>query len=301
MSAVADDRTSGSGQVALEFLAELSRWAALDTSTSPAAFRAALLERLRAAQAAQPTMALVHQLAARALSVADTGVARGDRVPDLRAHLARSCAAERDDLHAAQAAVAATAAKLVGERGSWIATLSASGTVRAALIELQRAGREPRVIVGEGRPGLEGRAMAAALATAGIPVWLVVDAALPLLLSPARMLWLGADAVTDQGVINKVGSYAAALAAREHSVPVYALAHRRKFLPAATPALTIAEMPPAEVWDTPAAGVRPRNIYFEVVPLSLVRGVVVEDSVLGATEAVTVARERALPDELAGG
>ena len=57
----------------------------------------------------------------------------------------------------------------------------------------------------------------------------------------------------------------------------------------------------AEVWDAPAAGVRPRNIYFEVVPLSLVRGVVVEDSVLGATEAVTVARERALPDELAGG
>src|SRR5256885_8266549 len=35
-----------------------------------------------------------------------------------------------------------------------------------------------------------------------------------------RSLWLGADAVTDQGVVNKVGSYAAALAAREHSVPV---------------------------------------------------------------------------------
>ena len=299
MSAAADDRTSGSGQVALEFLAELSRWAALDTSTSPAACRAALLERLRAAQAAQPTMALVHQLAARALGVVDTGVARGNRVPDLRAHLARSCAAERDDLGAAQAAVAATAAKLVTERGAWIATLSASGTVRDALLELQRAGREPRVIVGEGRPLLEGRAMAAALAAARIPVWLVVDAALPLLLAPARMLWLGADAVTDQGVINKVGSFAAALAAREHSVPVYALAHRRKFLPAATPALSIAELPPAEVWDTPAAGVRPRNIYFEVVPLSLVRGVVVEDGVLGATEALTVARERALPDDLA--
>jgi translation initiation factor eIF-2B subunit delta len=246
-------------------------------------------------------MALVHQLAARALSVADTGVARGDRVPDLRAHLARSCATERDDLRAAEAAVASTAAKLVAERGAWIATLSASGTVREAFLELQRTGREPRVIVGEGRPLLEGRGMAAALAAAGIPTWLVVDAALPLLLSPARMLWMGADAVTDQGVINKVGSYAAALAAREHSVPVYALAHRRKFLPAATPALQIAEQPAAEVWEDAVAGVRPRNIYFEVVPLSLVRGVVVEDAVLGATEAATVARERPLPAELAGG
>ncbi len=297
----ADDRTSGSGRVALEVLGELERWAATDTSTSPAAFRAALLAHLRAAQAAQPTMALVHQLAARALSVADTGVARGDRVPDLRAHLARSCAAERDDLRAAGAAVALTAAKLATERGPWIATLSASGTVREAMLELKRAGREPRVIVGEGRPLFEGRGMAAALAAAGIPAWLVVDAALPLLLSPARMLWLGADAVTDQGVINKVGSYAAALAAREHSVPVYALAHRRKFLPASTPALRIAEQPPAEVWDAAVEGVRPRNIYFEVVPLSLVRGVVVEDAVLGPTEAATVARERPLPAELAGG
>jgi translation initiation factor eIF-2B subunit delta len=115
------------------------------------------------------------------------------------------------------------------------------------------------------------------------------------------MLWIGADAVTDQGVVNKVGSYAAALAAREHSVPVYALAHRRKFMPAATPALTIAEQPPSEVWDAPAPGVRPRNIYFEVVPLSFVRGIVVEDAVLGPTEAATVARERPLPAELAGG
>lgn len=301
MTATGEDRTSGSSHVALGFLAELERWTATDTSGTPAAFRAALLARLRAAQAAQPTMALVHQLAARALDVADTGVARGDRVADLRAHVARSCGTERDDLNAAQTAVAKTAARLVTERGGWIATLSASGAVREGLLELQRAGREPRVIVGEGRPLFEGRAMATSLAAAAIPVWVVVDAALPLLLSQARMVWLGADAVTDQGVVNKVGSFAAALAAREHSVPVYALASRRKFLPATTAALSIAEMPPAEVWKTPAAGVRPRNIYFEVVPLPLVRGVVVEDAVLGATEAATVARERPLPEELAGG
>jgi len=129
----------------------------------------------------------------------------------------------------------------------------------------------------------------------------VVDAALPLLLSQARMVWIGADAVTEQGVVNKVGSFALALAAREHSVPVYALAQRRKFLPAATGALRIAEMAPAEVWDEPAPGVRPRNVYFEVVPLPLVRGVVVEDAVLGVTEAATLAKERPLPAELRAG
>jgi hypothetical protein len=47
--------------------------------------------------------------------------------------------------------------------------------------------------------------------------------------------------------------------------------------------------------------VRPRNVYFEVVPLPLVRGVVVEDAVLGVTEAATLAKERPLPAELQAG
>jgi translation initiation factor 2B subunit (eIF-2B alpha/beta/delta family) len=105
--------------------------------------------------------------------------------------------------------------------------------------------------------------------------------------------------VTESGAINKIGSFAAALAAREHSVPCHALAGRRKFLPASTRALRIIEMPPAEVWDAPAPGVQPRNVYFEIVPMGLLRGVVVEGEVLGPTEAATLARERALPEELA--
>jgi translation initiation factor 2B subunit (eIF-2B alpha/beta/delta family) len=295
-----DDHGSGSSDVGLAFLGELERWVATDTSRSARALHAALLPWLRAAQAAQPSLALVHQLAARALEVAGAGASRGDPPPDLRAHLARSCAAERGDLLAAREGVARGAAALVAPRGVWIATLSSSATVREALIAARRAGREPRALVAEGRPGLEGRAMAAALAAAGIPVWLVVDAALPLLVSQAGMVWLGADAVTEAGVLNKVGSFALALAAREHSVPVWALADRRKFLPAGTAALRIVERPPAEVWDAAPAGVQPRNVYFEVVPMPLLRGIVVEDGVLGASEAATVARERPLPVELQG-
>ena len=63
---------------------------------------------------------------------------------------------------------------------------------------------------------------------------------------------------------------------------------------------SIAEMPPAEVWETPAEGVQPRNVYFERVPLPLLRGVVVEDVVLPPGEAAALARERPLPGELAG-
>lgn len=298
MTSWANDRTSGSSDVAGNFLADLERRVATDRSASPLALRASLLAEIRRAQAAQPSFGLIHQLSARALSVADTALERGDTLADLRARLAESCAAERADLAASRLAVARTAAALVAERGVWIATLSFSTAVRDALLELSRRGLGPRALVAESRPGLEGRALAAALAGAGLTTWLVVDAALPLLVSQATHVWIGADAVTDRGVLNKVGSYAIALAAREHSVPVYALASRRKFLAAATPALAIAEMPTAEVWDQPPPGVKPRNVLFEMAPLALFTGVVVEDAVLPPGEAAALARERPLPEEL---
>jgi len=301
MTSWTDDRTSGSSDVASAFLAELRRWAAVDTSTSAPALRVALVAQLRAAQAAQPTLALIHQLGARALSVVDAGLARGVSIPALRRHLEESCAAELSDLAVTRLAVARLAAELFTQRGAWVATLSGSTAVHDAVLEAQRAGREPRVLVAESRPRFEGRALAASLAEAGITTWLVVDAALPMLVAQAHVVWIGADAVTDRGVLNKVGSYALALAAREHSVPVYALAERRKFIPANTRALTIAEMPPEEVWDAPVPGMRPRNIYFELVPMALLRGVVVEDAVLPPGEAAILARERALPAELAKG
>lgn len=291
-------RAAGADEPALEVLDQLERWLAMDTSGSAHALRAALLAWLRAAQAAAPSEALVHQLATRALDVADASVAREDTPVTMRASLAQSCAVERDDLDQALDAVARTAIELLPGSDAWIATLSHHRVVREAFRGALRAGKKPRALVGESRPRLLGRDLAAALATHEIPVWLLVDAALPLLVSQAKAVWLGAHAVTNRGVIHEVGSYALALAAREHSVPVYALAPRRAFLPAATPALGIAEMPPEEVWEDPTPGVQPRNVYFEMVPLELFRGVVVEDAVVGANEAAALAIERTLPVDL---
>ena len=291
---------AGASAEALGFLARLERWTAAEAAEGTAALHAALLAWLRAEQAAHAANGLVHQLAARALDVAAADLERGSDPAELRAHLAQSCVAERADLEGARTAVARTAAALVTERGAWIATLGGGSTVALALLELQRLGRGPRALVGEGRPLLAGRALAAELGHAGVPTWLVVDGALPVLLSQAAGLWLGADAVTDRGAIVAVGGYAAALAAREHSVPVHVLATRRRFLPATTGALRIDEMPPAEVWEAPPVGVRPRNVRADLLPLELVRGVAVEDGVLGPTESATVARERPLPEPLAG-
>jgi translation initiation factor 2B subunit (eIF-2B alpha/beta/delta family) len=294
------DCTHGSTDVARGFLDRLERFVATDVSASPAALQRALLGWLRAEQAGQPTMAIVHQLAGRALDVARTAAAPGGGIAELRTRIAESCAAERRDLETSLRDLARTSVRLLSRRDAWIATLSHSRAVIEALRLARIQGMRPRALVGEGRPLFEGRRTAAELAACGIPVWLVADSALPLLLSQAAQVWLGADAVTDRGVLNKIGSYAVALAAREHSVPVYVLAGRRKFVPAGTGALRILEMPPVEIWDDPPAGVEAHNVYFELVPLELLRGVAVEDGVLGAGEAAQLARERELPESLRG-
>lgn len=299
MSGFAEDRTSGSGGVAARFLSDLQHFVANDRSHSTAELRSALFTWVREAQRQAPSFALVHQFAARALSVANAGSARGDSPADLRAHLAQSCHVEAVDLAAATEGVAKTAAATITTNEPWIATLSNSTAVLEALRVVHRQGRKPRVLLAESRPRLEGRDMAKALADDGIPVWIVADAALPMLMQQAAALWLGADAVTELGALNKMGSFVAALAAREHSVTVHVLAHRRKFLPAATRSLAIAEMPAAEIWENPPQGVRPRNIYFEMVPMKLIRGICTEDGVIGPSEAVLVAQDRALPEELA--
>ena len=127
MNDFARDRHCGSTDVARAFLDDLRRWTERDRSTSIPALRAALLAHLRTGQAAQPAMGLVHQLAARALDVADSSARREDGSPALREHLANSCAVEREDLERLGPAVAAWAVKTLEGSGGWIATLSSSG------------------------------------------------------------------------------------------------------------------------------------------------------------------------------
>ena len=106
MSGFASDRSSGSAGVAARFLDELERWLLVDRSADPVSLRAELFLWLREAQANQPSMALVHQFASRALSVLNTGLERGDDVSALRENLGQSCQAERDDLAAGLEAAA---------------------------------------------------------------------------------------------------------------------------------------------------------------------------------------------------
>jgi translation initiation factor 2B subunit (eIF-2B alpha/beta/delta family) len=172
-------------------------------------------------------------------------------------------------------------------------TLSRSGTVERALTELVGelpvAARE--VCVSESRPGGEGVATARALAAAGWHVTLVADAAVGFFMSHARVMLFGADSVrADGSVVNKVGTYPAALAAREAGVPVYAACETFKIAAPSFP-VTFEEMDPREILPEPIPGVTPRNPSFDLTPAALLAGIVTERGLLSADAVAEIAAE----------
>ena len=166
--------------------------------------------------------------------------------------------------------------------GSLLLTHSSSATVLAALLRAHEAGKHFGVVCTESRPMFEGVQMARQLAAAGIGVEVIADAAAAVFIHGFYTVLIGADAITPDGVINKVGTLGMALAARSAGVPVYCLAGSEKFLPAGAEAV-IEERDPAEI--VPAApNLSGFNIYFDQTPLELITKVFTEDGGLTPDE-----------------
>jgi len=154
---------------------------------------------------------------------------------------------------------------------SKVITTSYSSSVARALVE---AGpRKIRVVVSESRPMLEGRELASLLSENKIPVTLVVDAALGLHVPGAGAVVLGVDAVTPDYFVNKIGSLALCLLAREFGVPVILLTDTFRLLGKGIIRRRQVEHPVSEVIRRP----QPYTIdnrYFDFVPLRLVNKII---------------------------
>jgi translation initiation factor eIF-2B subunit delta len=141
------------------------------------------------------------------------------------------------------------------------------------------------VICPESRPLLEGLRTAQELGKRGIRTRIVIDSAAPSLIGECDCVMVGADAVTPEGVVNKIGTYALALAARERKVPFYVLAGTEKFLPPSfSHALRIEERDPKEVFQETIPNSSVENRYFDITPLELITGVVTQEGVIPGKE-----------------
>jgi methylthioribose-1-phosphate isomerase len=165
------------------------------------------------------------------------------------------------------------------------------GSALAPIYHLHRLGRAPRVIVPETRPLLQGSRLTAwELSRAGVDCTIIADGAIASRFrgGDVACALVGADRIAANGdVANKLGTYALALAARAHGVPLYVLAPSSTIDPA-TPdgsAIPIELRAAEEVtgWrGIPAAadGVRAWNPAFDVTPAELVSAIVTDRGVV---------------------
>ena len=292
------DREHGASWLAREAARALAAVAGDATSKISALERARQLWRYALPLAhARPSMAAVANTVA---TIYDAGwqVTRGATERAAATQLAKArAAAERviAEWEGAADAITQTARPLIvqpGQRGAGaILTHSRSGTVEQVLTTLAASdGAGRKIIVTTSQPGGEGFASARALAAAGWRVTLIADAAMGLAMSQAGCVVLGADSVRGDGsLVNKVGSYPIALAARAAHIPVYVLCESLKIAPANWP-LTLEEMEPSELLPDPIAGVSARNIYFDVTPHRMITAIITERGLLGAREIRRLAR-----------
>jgi len=280
-----DDRSSGGTALARGAAALLQKALA----HPPAGALAELAPVLRSLGGAHPAAGAVWRLLDRVARVHDKA-RKESASPECAAERMRE-AVERyaADLGAAETRVGEAAAALIPD-GAVVATYGRSSAVEAALLEARRRGRRFRVLLSEVRPHQDGVALAAALGAAGAGCVLSADATLPMLLARARLVLVGAEAVTPRGLVLRAGSYPLLLAARELSLPVHALAPRAAFLDPPPGTLDLPLDPPEPLLADPPAGVEAINARFEECPFALVAGVLTEGGYFGATEAVAAAR-----------
>ncbi|MEM2174750.1 MAG: ribose 1,5-bisphosphate isomerase, partial [Candidatus Micrarchaeia archaeon] len=104
-----------------------------------------------------------------------------------------------------------------------------SSTVERILINLGNL-KEIKVFCTETRPKFQGRITARNLSKNGINVTMIVDSAVNYIMKDIDVVIVGADVVTCRGaLINKIGTSAIAILAKEYNVPFYSACELWKY------------------------------------------------------------------------
>lgn len=171
-----------------------------------------------------------------------------------------------------------------------IMTHSYSSTVAMALkkgFEKQRI----KVIVTRSGASRVGQRAAWELGYAGIQLIYIDDSAIGLYIPLASKVMVGADRVcADGGVVNGVGTYLMALAAKQAAVPFYVLCEKAKFDPRMRSCeIETEERNPSEL-AAPGIlpeGVTAKNPYFDLTPLQFITGIITEEGLVKQNDVLT--------------
>jgi len=273
---IREDLQSGAAEIALRAISVIQTVMTSSEFRSADELRHTLQATVRELIEAQPAMApLFHLCNAVLLSVSGSKTVES---------VLKDCQNALDTFERTLCDSVATIAEKMYELippGELVFAYSFSSTVVSSLLAARARGRYFRVACTESRPSFEGRKLSQTLASGNIEVIHTFDSAMSLVLPNCSAAFMGSDCVGLPGVVNKVGSYMLALACKELKIPLYVLSGTEKIVSDDRLfEFERHERPGEEVWERIPKGVRVLNHQFELVPLSLVTGIVTEKGIL---------------------
>ena len=162
---------------------------------------------------------------------------------------------------------------------------TALGVIRAA----RDAGKNINVICDETRPRGQGASLSVwEMQQENIPVKLIPDVASGFLMSQGKIdkVVIGADRIAKGGVVNKIGSFMVAMAAKQHDVPFYVAAPLSTFdFDASIFDTVIEERDGDEVRYYGGARICPKgteiiNPAFDITPKEFITGIITENGII---------------------
>jgi len=177
-----------------------------------------------------------------------------------------------------------------------------SSSVFKIIFGAHQSGLPVKVYNSETRPRFQGRIMAKNLARNGIDVTMMTDSAAPFVISKndpdkinVDLVIIGADVVgLDGSVLNKIGSYSLALAAKNAGVPFYtatSLLKVRKDIDSYKE-IEIEKRDPTELWQHSLKGIKAINYAFDAVPPEYITGLITEFGILKTKDVKKVAGKK---------
>jgi translation initiation factor eIF-2B subunit delta len=273
---IRSDKTSGAAELVRKAATAVLEWLGRSELMPFRDWKAELVDFAHAIYDAQPSMATLFNLANDILLAVESTASLDEAQQRIRA----ATGGFLRQLEQSQGQLVMAALPLL-PAGARILTFSYSSSVLAVLLEAWTRDDSLRVFCTEGRPMLEGRHLAQRLADAGIAVQFGIDAAISTFAPQASLVLVGADSITRDGVVNKLGTTVTALAAHAAGVPCYVICGRQKWLPAVAPAPDFRQPKPVEeVWPNPPQRVGVWNAYFECTPIELFSGIIGEKGLL---------------------
>jgi methylthioribose-1-phosphate isomerase len=173
------------------------------------------------------------------------------------------------------------------------------GTALAVIRVAWEKGKNVSVIATETRPRLQGaRLTAYELQRDGIPVTLITDNMVGYVMQRRLVdkVFVGADRIVGDAVINKIGTFGIAVLAYEHKIPFYVVAPTSTFDPTHSASeVIIEERSPDEVTHfanqkIAPNGVRVLNPAFDITPMRFVTAIICETGILSPKDVERTSR-----------